>query len=105
MRGFFAKKDGAFDDETMDGLVRAFVEIKRVDRTKRKVKMTITDCGTGKTVYKAEYYTAVKTDFAAYNNACDDAKQVIKRENYVLYGEIGTNVELPVIITASRRMR
>lgn len=105
MRLFASNKDRAEIDEDMAGLVRARVEIKRLDRNTRHVKVVIVDCQSGKTVYKSDYQTKATTDYFAYNHAVDELKQVIKREDYILFDAVSTNIELPSIVTSSKRMR
>lgn len=102
---FLRGKREIIDDEPNDGLVRAYIEIKRINRGTRKVIAKLNDCSTGKTIYKATYETSAKTDFFAFEHAKEDLKRHMSREDFVLYGEFGTNVELPGIVTTSKRMR
>lgn len=102
---FLRRKETTGIDEDMTGLVTARVEIKRVDRNVRTVKAILASCSTGKTCYKAEYETKATTDYYAYNHAVEELQRVIKREDYILHGDISTNIQLPGIVTTSKRMR
>lgn len=87
------------------GQVNAYVEIKRLDRAKRKVKIVVASLDSGKTVFKATYETTAKTDFYCFNVASDFIKSYVDSENYIINDRIATNIELPTVTTAKTRMR
>lgn len=87
------------------GLVRARIEIKRSSRQLRKVRAFVISLETGETVFKSTYETSAKTDFFAYEVASDHIKRFIEQENLILHDKIMTNVELPGVVTSSKKMR
>ena len=99
------RKKNARNEDNNAEEVRAFVEINRIGRGKRRVKAYLVNTDNAKTVYKSQFATKASTDLYAYNIACDDLMRTISREDYVLFGEIGTNGKLPVIETSNKRTR
>lgn len=84
------------DNEEMDGLVIGRVTIEAVNRYERKVKAYLVERATGKTIYKSEYKT-IDPELHAYYVACDEIKRYTRNEDYVLDGDISTNVSLPFV--------
>jgi hypothetical protein len=86
------------------GLVLVRITVDRIDRKTRKVKAIVIEQDTGKTVYKLRFYTRLG-DIAAYNAADDYVKSFVRDHDYVINGEISTNVSLPYVHTVNKRMR
>lgn len=93
-------------DQAKQGEIIGRVEIKRIDRSTRDIKAILVDCITSKTLYKATYTTKARTDFYAFEEASEDLKRVIDREDYILRGEITTNsTDIPFIQNVSKGSR
>lgn len=99
MRRIFGIKADEEVDEA-DGKVTGRITVEKVSRYEHKVTAFLIERSTGETVYKVEYKT-VDPELQAYYNASDDMKRYIRNEDYVLDGDISSNVTLPFIENVS----
>ncbi|WP_156960138.1 hypothetical protein [Oceanobacillus manasiensis] len=88
----------------MDGRIIARITVDRIDRQRSKVKEFAVERTTGKTVYKLRYETE-KNGLTAYYEAEKYVKAFATDNDFIIDGNISTNVDLPYVRTVAKRTR
>lgn len=84
-----------------DGYVAANISITKKP-SYREVQILIIDCVTGDTLYKSQFRSKARNDFAAHSHALDEINAYNVSEGYVLHDEPTTNADLPSVTTHLR---
>lgn len=85
----------------MEGYVAANISITKKPAY-REVSIIIIDCVTGDTLYKSQFRSKARNDFAAHSHALDEINAFNVTEGYVLHDEPTTNAQLPSVTTHQR---
>ncbi|MED0701086.1 hypothetical protein [Aeribacillus composti] len=84
--------------EKSDGRVLARVDVKRIDRQTREINAFVVEQVSGKTVFKLRFLTSeAKTDYAAYLAGTEFINKFVKEHNYIIDGQVDTNINLPFV--------
>lgn len=85
------------DQPDVSGKVVVNIDVRRVDRQTRKVKIIVAAMWASNTLFKAEYSSAAKNDMQAVNEAQFIAENFCKHEDYIITSVETTGANLPVI--------
>ncbi|MCH4825597.1 hypothetical protein [Planococcus halocryophilus] len=95
-RGKASEAIPADSTNSMKGYVAANISITKKPAY-REVSIIVIDCVTGDTLYKSQFRSKARNDFAAHNHALDNINAYLVTEGYVLHDEPTTNADLPSI--------
>lgn len=103
----FRKNKMIDDEEMIDGKVIVNIDVRRLDRKLRKIKIVVVATWTCDTVFKAEYEAEVKNDYQAVTEAQAIAELFCKHSDYVITSvdTTGPDLVLPTIKMSSVRAR
>lgn len=87
------------DRPEINGKVVVNIDVRRVDRQTRKVKIIVAATWAAETLFKAEYNSEVKNDLQAVEQARIIAEAYCKHEDYVISSVDITGADLPVVQT------
>lgn len=104
---WISKKKGSIEDasEETSGKVIINIDIKRLDRIKRKVKIIVAATWASETLFKAEYETESLNDLHAATEAQVIAETFCKHENYIVSKVDVTGADMPVVKSIERGSR
>lgn len=99
----FSKTGGIVEDRPeTSGKVIVNIDVRRIDRTKRRVKIIVAATWAAETLFRAEYETESRNDVQAVTQARIIAETFCKHEDYIITSVDTTGAELPVIQTVAK---
>lgn len=105
MRLFGRKGEITEDRPESDGRVIVNIDVRRVDRIRRRVKIVVAATWAAETLFKAEYNTESRNDLQAVTQARIIAETFCKHEDYIITSVDTTGADLPVIRTVTSSSR
>lgn len=101
MRLFGRKGEIVEDRPETSGKVIVNIDVRRLDRIRRRVKIVVAATWAAETLFKAEYETEVKNDVQAVTQARMVAETFCRHEDYIITSVDTTGADLPVIRTVT----
>lgn len=105
MRLFGRKGEIVEDRPETSGKVIVNIDVRRLDRIRRRVKIVVAATWEVKTLFRAEYETEAKNDVQAVTQARIIAETFCKHEDYIITSVDTTGADLPVIRTVTSSSR
>jgi len=88
------------------GLVNVDIKITRKDRQERKVRITVVEQSTGKTVFKTDFSDKTsQSDYGTYVQAEEIVKLYCQRQDYIIADMFENMTDKPTVQTVEKRSR